>query len=144
MGIIQLADLGRFAEEFVSRLPQEGERAVLVELCGNVGAGKTTFVQAVGRVLTIPDTMQSPTYVLMKSYSIHVGRFTKLVHIDAYRLQMPEEFKTLKPEEFLYDPHVLVLLEWPQQVQGELPTADIRIQFSSEGMSADERNIEIK
>ncbi len=140
---VLLSDLGQVAKEALIRVPPQGECAALIALQGDLGAGKTTFVQTVGKELGIEETMQSPTYVLMKSYPIHFSRFTKLVHIDAYRLTKPEEFKTLLPEQFLSDPHALVLLEWPERVEGELPTPDLVITFSSEGASTDERFIEI-
>lgn len=148
---VKLIELGTVAKKILSLLPQEGERAVLVTLHGDLGAGKTTFVQALGKELGVESIIQSPTYVLMKSYPLDNargtpasgGRFKKLVHIDAYRLNEPEEFKTLKPESFLSDPAALVVLEWPEQVGDLLPRPDLRLNLSSEGAGADERFIEI-
>jgi tRNA threonylcarbamoyladenosine biosynthesis protein TsaE len=115
----------------------------LDRLSGNLGAGKTTFVQTLGHKLGISETIQSPTYVLMKTYAINYPPFIQLVHIDAYRLMNPEEFLTLKPERFLNDPHNLVIVEWPEQVEGLLPTPDITMQFSADGAEEEERYIEI-
>lgn len=87
--------------------------------------------------------MQSPTYVLMKSYPINFGRFKTLIHIDAYRFEKPEEFAALEPEKFLNNPENLIFIEWPERVEGQLPTPDMVINFSSEGMGGDERYIEV-
>jgi tRNA threonylcarbamoyladenosine biosynthesis protein TsaE len=109
-------------------------RATVVALVGEVGAGKTTFMQAIGKELHIHEPMQSPTYVLMKSYPISFDHFQKLIHIDAYRLESPEQFASLDPDSFLHDPTVLVCIEWPERVVGKLPTPDMVVTFTSEGM----------
>ena len=140
---VQLHELGAVAQKVLLLVPYMGERAVLVTLCGDLGAGKTTFVQVLGKELGIETNIQSPTYVLMKSYPIDFGRFKKLIHIDAYRLNEPVEFQTLKPEEFWHDPTVLVVLEWPEKVGDLLPKPDLQINFSSEGAGTTERFIEI-
>lgn len=127
------------------------DSATIVALKGDLGAGKTTFVQAFAKKLGITDTIQSPTYVLMKSYPFEgertsfgrPRRFNRLVHIDAYRLESPEEFTTLHPKEFLEDPKVLMLIEWPEKATGFLPEPDITINFSSEGTAEGERYIEM-
>ncbi len=144
---VQLVQLGDFAKKAIKRFsPKEGG-ATLVTLSGDLGAGKTTFVQALARELGISDTVQSPTYVLMKSYPLdpvaNSKGFTKFAHIDAYRLNDPQEFKTLKPEEFLHDPKTLILLEWPERVEGMLPKPDLTINFSSNGAEEGERFVEI-
>jgi tRNA threonylcarbamoyladenosine biosynthesis protein TsaE len=127
------------------------DTATLVTLRGELGSGKTTFVQEFARKLGITDIVQSPTYVLMKSYPFsgdrtsfgRPRRYDRLVHIDAYRLLSPEEFDTIKPQEFLSDPRALVLLEWPERVEGRLPKPDLMLKFSS-GAGEMERIIEME
>jgi tRNA A37 threonylcarbamoyladenosine biosynthesis protein TsaE len=79
----------------------------------------------------------------MKSYQVAYKQFTQLIHIDAYRLESVDEFKTLMPETFLRNPHNLVLIEWPERVEGQLPAPDLVIAFSSETARDSERFIEI-
>lgn len=143
---ILLKELPYFARNVLAvlSLQERKDSATIVALRGNLGAGKTTFVQALAKELGVRDLLQSPTYVLMKSYPIEFDRFTLLVHIDAYRLEKPEEFRTLKPETFLHNPQVLVLVEWPEKVEGALPEPDMTIEFSSEGAEEGERYIEMK
>lgn len=118
------------------------DRATIIALQGELGAGKTTFVQAIARVLGIEERIQSPTYVLMKSYPVFYKTFSRLIHIDAYRLDVPGEFLALKPEAFLHDPHALVCIEWPENV-GSLIAPHLTIKFSSQGAKEGERYIEI-
>lgn len=126
------------------------ERATLLALKGALGAGKTTFVQALAKRLGIVGLVQSPTYVLMKSYPLdgplttfgEKRRFNRLVHIDAYRLENPEEFEALRPEEFLSDPKAFVVVEWPEKLEDKLPEPDMTLRFSADDTGADERYIE--
>lgn len=127
-------------------------KATIVALRGELGAGKTTFTQALARELGIAEPLQSPTYVLMKSYPIAFtnpfpgieGRFDRLVHIDAYRLNSAKEFAALKPEQFLQDPKALVVVEWPEKVGAALPEPDITVVFSSENAAEGERFVEMQ
>lgn len=118
--------------------------ATLIALRGDLGAGKTTFVQALARELGIAETVQSPTYVLMKKYEIKkAAPFKTLVHIDAYRLNNAEEFAALKPEQFLEDPKALIVVEWPERVGDALPKPDVVLNFSSLAANEGERYIEV-
>jgi len=158
METVQLANLDAFAQkvlDLVQSLDQNKSQATLLALQGDLGSGKTTFVQALAKALGITEILQSPTYVLMKSYDIPQGvaltpglskatPFNKLVHIDAYRLENPKQFAALRPEQFLKDPKALVCIEWPERVEGELPKPDLIIRFSSENMAEGERGVEIE
>ena len=141
---VLLSGLSQLTKDVLAELPVKNTAALLA-LSGELGAGKTTFVQALGKALGITETMQSPTYVLMKKYEIKKALpFTKLIHIDAYRLEKPEEFAALKPEQFLKDPKTLVVVEWPEKVEGALPPADLIINFSSQDAGEGERYIEVQ
>jgi tRNA threonylcarbamoyladenosine biosynthesis protein TsaE len=140
---VLLGDLNGFAQAVLAQLPAAHDRAVLIALQGDLGAGKTTFVQALAQALGVHEPVQSPTYVLMKSYPISYKEFTKLVHIDAYRLDDPGQFAALKPESFLSDSHALVCVEWPEKAEGALPRPDLLLKFSSDGVPQGERYIEI-
>ncbi len=139
---VKLSNLPLFAEEVLAKLAPKNT-ATVVALSGDLGAGKTTFVQVLGKELGIAETMQSPTYVLMKKYQIANNKFQTLIHIDAYRLNNAEEFVALKPEQFLQDPKTLVVVEWPEKVGAALPKADLTINFSSLAAEEGERYIEV-
>lgn len=151
---VPLAELAYFVRNVLATVhmsPKTG-RAFVLALQGDLGAGKTTFVQAFAKELGVTGILQSPTYVLMKSYDVPpdshasdvLGRqFTKLVHIDAYRLEKPEQFTALRPEEFLQDPGTLVCVEWPEKIKGVLPDPDLVVRFSADTTALDVRNIEL-
>lgn len=151
---LPLAELPYFVRNVLAVIGMEERKlaATVIALTGDLGAGKTTFTQQLARELGVPDIVQSPTYVLMKSYPLSFknpypgieGRFERLVHIDAYRLETPEEFTTLRPEQFLSDPKTLVVVEWPEKLSGVLPAPDITVRFSSEGASETERFAEMQ
>lgn len=151
---LPLAELPYFVRNVLAVIGMEAQKdtATVLALQGDLGAGKTTFTQALAQELGVRDTVQSPTYVLMKSYPLSFttphpgieGRFDRLVHIDAYRLEAPEEFAALKPEAFLNDPKALVVVEWPEKLAGVLPPPDLLITFSSEGAGPGERMAEMR
>ncbi|MSR70598.1 tRNA (adenosine(37)-N6)-threonylcarbamoyltransferase complex ATPase subunit type 1 TsaE [Candidatus Kaiserbacteria bacterium] len=151
---VLLAQLPEFVRNVTATLAldRNNTKAVVLGLRGELGAGKTTFVQQLARQFGIRETLQSPTYVLMKKYAMPEGlnafgvprRFKWLVHIDAYRLEKPEEFAALKPEQFLNDPSVLVVVEWPERLGKALPTPDLNILFSSDGAAEGERYVQME
>lgn len=124
--LVPLSDLSRFAHDFVSTLPKEvGEHACVVGLMGDLGAGKTTFVQHVARELGVSNPVTSPTFVIAERHVIDRAPFTSLVHIDAYRLEA-KEAPTIGWDAFIRDPKNLVLVEWPEQLGDAFPK-DARI-----------------
>jgi tRNA threonylcarbamoyladenosine biosynthesis protein TsaE len=108
------------AAEFVETLVP-GKMATIVALSGDLGAGKTTFSQGVARALGVEEQVTSPTFVLQKIYLLKDQSFDRLVHMDAYRLERPEQLNALGWNEITSDPKTLVLLEWPEHVSGGLP-----------------------
>lgn len=80
-------------------------------LDGPMGAGKTTFVQGLAKGWGIKEPVTSPTYNL---YNIYLGQ-RQLIHLDAYRLNAPQEAEELLLEEFLQEPWALVI-EWPSRL----------------------------
>lgn len=100
-------------EELKKKKNQNG--ATLLLLYGDVGAGKTTLVQFMGQYLGIHTSMQSPTFVIQKNYKTKDFDFKNFVHIDAYRIENPEELKKIKIKETLAEKDTLVVVEWPKQ-----------------------------
>ena len=148
--LVELPEYVRNVRAMIKLLPQTGA-ATTVWLIGDLGTGKTTFVQHMAREMEVQEDVQSPTYVLMKSYTLPnnrtqfgtVRRYNKLVHIDAYRLNDAKEFAALMPEQFLQDPQTLVLIEWPERVADALPAPDLTVTFTSENVAEKERYIEV-
>ncbi|MGH2706603.1 MAG: tRNA (adenosine(37)-N6)-threonylcarbamoyltransferase complex ATPase subunit type 1 TsaE [Actinomycetota bacterium] len=89
----------------------------VIALAGDLGAGKTTFVQGLAAGLGVPERVTSPTFILMKEY---LGGRYPLMHIDVYRLDTVQEVIDLGYDEFL-DPSHIVVVEWGDVVEPLLP-----------------------
>jgi len=103
---------------------------VVVGLSGELGSGKTTFVQGVARTLGVAETVTSPTFVILKTYDANSKKFSRLIHIDAYRLSHEQELFDLGFREIGVTPHTLVLIEWPEHVVGALPKNSETLNFT--------------
>jgi tRNA threonylcarbamoyladenosine biosynthesis protein TsaE len=115
------------AAAFVTSLTPRSDRATLVTLSGELGAGKTSFTQGVARALSVNEHVTSPTFVLEKIYALpnEGGRsFTRLAHLDAYRLEGANALAPLGFSELMQDAATLVVVEWPEKVADALPEAD--------------------
>ena len=116
------------ANDFLNTLKLK-ERATIVALEGELGAGKTAFTQEVGKILGVTENMHSPTFVIEKIYSIDWKGFKNLIHIDAYRLEKDSELFHLGWEEVTKEPENLIFLEWPENVASLIPADAKRIYF---------------
>jgi tRNA threonylcarbamoyl adenosine modification protein YjeE len=125
------------ARRFVGALISRQEHAVVVTLSGELGAGKTTFAQEVARALGVEEAVTSPTFVLEKVYALERQKFSRLVHIDAFRLKSSHELKVLGWDELLRDPQNLIVLEWPEHVADVVPKDAIRITLRGSGDTRD-------
>ena len=112
----------------------------VVALCGTLGAGKTRLVQAVAAAVGIDRrTVVSPTFVLVQEYH---GRRT-LYHVDAFRLRDEDEYRQLGPDE-LYESNGIVLIEWADRVEGELPGERLQVNIEVTGATARRFEIEAR
>lgn len=119
------------AEDFAGGLRPHPDRATLVTLSGELGAGKTAFTKALARVFGVSEEVTSPTFVLLKSYDLPRGPFKRLIHIDAYRLERGAELAPLRFDEYLAAPDNLIMFEWPERVRDALPAADVQITITA-------------
>lgn len=116
-----LAETERLAQAYLAGLRSEPARATVIGLRGDLGSGKTTFVQALARALGLTEQITSPTFVIEKIYNLDGKRvFKKLIHIDAYRLESGEELLKLGLTDLLQDKNNLIIIEWPERVEGVL------------------------
>lgn len=98
-------------------------------LVGDLGAGKTTFSRFFLRALGVTEPVTSPTFVIMKNYSVAHPQFTCVCHVDCYRLKNPEEMTVLGFAEILTDKKNIVLIEWADRIAGMLPPDTVWIDF---------------
>lgn len=121
------------------------DKALLVFLSGDLGAGKTTATKTIARMFGIQEDITSPTFVILKRYEIPEGsgvRFKNLIHIDAYRLQSYEELKKISFEKYLQDSGNIILLEWPEMVADGGLVADVVVKIEH-GEVEGERVVEV-
>jgi len=128
--------------------------AAVLALRGDLGAGKTTFIQGFARGLGIREKILSPTFVILKIFKI-TKRKTKsekrkikiqnlkyLYHIDCYRVDNPKEILELGFKEIIANPENIVVIEWAERIRKILPKNAIWMKF--EWIDKDKRRITIK
>ena len=109
------------------------DHATLITFSGDLGAGKTTMIQEVARLLGVREDLQSPTFVIYKIYEIPKAgpvsafSFKKFVHGDMYRLESADEIVKLGWGDLLKDPKNLICLEWPEKVAEVVPAWAIHV-----------------
>ncbi len=143
--INNLEELATFAKKVLTALnlkAGEKEAATVIALSGNLGAGKTTFVQLLAKELGIKEIVTSPTFTIMKNYSAGENQvFEHLVHMDAYRIDSLDELSPLRLEEILATPKTLVCIEWAEKISPILPSDTVYLSLTTVGEEI--RNITI-
>ena len=130
--INNLQDLAHFAKTLTARL-QAGD---LILLNGDLGAGKTTLSQLIGKQLGVKRNINSPTFNIIKSYK---GTTLKFHHMDCYRLEDSEE--DLGFEEYFED-HAVTVIEWSEFIQDLLPAEHLTINLAVTGEETRELTLE--
>ena len=118
--------------ELAAHLARALEPDTTLALHGDLGVGKTTFVQGLARGLGIPDAVTSPTFNI---FTLHRGP-VNLLHLDAYRLENPQQVEDLLLADFMISPWCLAV-EWPERVAGWLSPRALHLEL---GIAPDERH----
>lgn len=100
-------------------------RDAFIALEGPLGAGKTTFVRHLLRGLGVGGRIKSPTYAVLEP---HEAGDLAIAHLDFYRFADPREWEDAGLRDVFAQPG-LKLAEWPERVQGVLPTPDLRLRI---------------
>jgi tRNA threonylcarbamoyladenosine biosynthesis protein TsaE len=108
----------------------------VLALSGDLGAGKTCFVQGAAAALGVTDRVTSPTFILLRE---HQGRMP-IRHLDVYRLSNLQELTDLGFEELL-DPSSIVFIEWGDAIRPLLPDEFLEVELR--GDADDERAIDV-
>ncbi len=127
------------AENFVKRL----KKGDVVALYGNLGSGKTTFVQGLARGFGIKKRIISPTFIIVRTYKIKTSPFAKasedrqkpksLCHIDLYRVNNKNDIEGLGLMELFETKDNVVVIEWAEKMQNLLPKKRWDVKFEDLG-----------
>jgi len=127
--LVQTKDLSRsLAKDVLASRKQK--KAIVIGLVGELGGGKTSFLQGFAKGLGIKEKILSPTFVLMRSFPIVKSkRFKRFFHLDCYRLNNVKGILDLGFKEIISNPENIVAIEWAEKLKQILPKNTIWIKF---------------
>lgn len=125
-------------EKFGEALGRNLQGGEVMELIGDVGAGKTTLTKAIARGLVIQDDVQSPSFTISRVYEARDG--LHLCHYDFYRLEEPG-IMAIELAETLRDHAAVTIVEWANSVAGILPDTRLTIRLHPHGETGRELEI---
>lgn len=114
--------LKEVAEKLIQQFPEQRVFAFY----GKMGAGKTTFIQSICKVLETNDNVTSPTFALINEYK--TTRQESIFHFDFYRIKNIEEAFDLGYEDYLYSGNYC-LIEWPEMIEPLLPDEIVKVKI---------------
>ncbi len=125
-------DFKEVIEDVLSWYKKSDQDSLIISLQGDLGAGKTTFTQELGRALGVGEEITSPTFTIMKQYEIDHEDFEQMVHIDAYRIESDDEAGPLHLDSIFSQPKTVVCVEWPEKIKSIIPQHAAEIKISIE------------
>ena len=114
----------------------------VVCLYGNLGAGKTTLTRGIGQGWQSTSRITSPTYTLVNIHQRAVD-VQKLYHVDAYRLENPEDLDSVGFED-IFERQNVVIVEWPERIEPILPLEHLKIYLVDDDTDFDRRILTIE
>lgn len=118
--IKSLETIGDTAAEFVRRM---GDNTVFA-FCGEMGAGKTTFIKAVCEKLGVEDVINSPTFAIVNEYRANSGEL--IYHFDFYRIKDEQEAFDFGYEDYFFS-GAICFIEWPERIESLLPSDTVNV-----------------
>lgn len=113
-------------------LKKKKERAIVLSLEGDLGGGKTTFLQGFAKGLGIKEKVLSPTFIIVRKNKIprkKESNFKCFFHFDCYRIKKEEEVLDLGFNDYISSPENIVAIEWGDRIKGILPKETIVLKF---------------
>jgi len=134
----------RLGEKLARKIAKGGARkgaknALVFGLVGELGSGKTTFVQGFFRGLGIKRAA-SPTFIIIRRTALKNKKFRNVFHVDAYRIKKPKELSVLGFRDILKNPQNIVIIEWAEKIKRILPKKVFWLRFKH-GKKENERKI---
>ena len=107
----------------------------LLSFEGDLGAGKTTFIQAIVRGLGVTGAVTSPTYALVHRYA---AAKSPVYHVDLYRLDNPSQLTNIGWDDIVSE-HAVVIVEWPERAGSRIPDDHLPIDLDYVAGESDRR-----
>lgn len=119
----------------------KNKTGIVIGLEGELGSGKTAFLQGFAKGLAVKEKILSPTFVIYKKFKIQNPKIQNFYHFDCYRIQKPEEIFDLGFKEIISNPQNIVAIEWAVRIKKIMPKTAIWIKFKLLGETS--RRIDI-
>lgn len=135
----------KLGEKISADLKKGSTSRRILALYGELGSGKTTFIQGLARGLGIKKRVISPTFVFIRQYSLAINHKPSIIsfyHVDLYRINTLKQTKGLGLEEILTDKSAIVVIEWADRIKEILPKKRMDIYF--EYIGENQRRIKTK
>jgi tRNA threonylcarbamoyladenosine biosynthesis protein TsaE len=107
--------------EYAQKLALSLRGGEVLGLIGDLGAGKTVFSQGLAKGLSIKRRITSPTFVVMKTYSVNKPTIRQFCHIDAYRLQTEQDLLNIGANDYIGASDTITVIEWADRVMDIIP-----------------------
>lgn len=122
----------QIAKQIANRVKNGG----IVCLYGDLGSGKTTFTQGFAKALGITQSVNSPTFLVVRTYTVDSNVLVnqKFYHIDLYRLETENELRDIGLSEIIADNNNIVVIEWSEKLGSFLPKQriDVHLTYQNE------------
>ena len=106
------------------------DRAVVLGLTGDLGGGKTTFLQGFALGLGLKEKVLSPTFIIFRRNKIEKSpTFKNFFHFDCYRIRKPKEILSLGFKDIISDPRNIVAIEWAERLGKIIPRSTVFLDF---------------
>ncbi|KPJ56820.1 hypothetical protein AMJ49_03685 [Parcubacteria bacterium DG_74_2] len=137
----------RLGEKLAKRILKTApcSNAFVIGLIGDLGSGKTTFLQGFSKGLGVKEKILSPTFVILKRFQLNnltIKQFNNFYHIDCYRIKKSKELLELGFKEIISEPKNIVAVEWVDRVRKVLPKDALIIKFDF--IAQNTRRVKIK
>src|SRR6056297_1491552 len=120
--------IGQKIGQIIKNISLNLDTALVISLEGDLGGGKTSFMQGFARGLSLDQKILSPTFIICRQYELSESSFESLYHCDYYRLDQ-EENKEVGFDSFFSNPKNLVVVEWGNKIKPMIPEQSLTIKF---------------
>ena len=138
--------VGKTLAEEIIKCQAKNRKAVVIGLEGELGSGKTTFIQGTAKGLGLEEKITSPTFVILKKYGVRpLGRDKESLpkgrspaffyHIDCYRIARSKDLIDLDFKEIINNSQNIIAIEWAERVRKILPENTLWIKFEYFGQN---------